>query len=62
MFCEHLKSQGAILEPLGGSIFLGSSKTRTALGEYAFSIKAEILRSAGLEAVKSGCLRNTHGA
>ena len=61
-FWEHLESEGAMLEPLGGSNFLGAPKTRTALGEYAFSFQAQIVQSAGLEALKSGCLRNTHGA
>ena len=62
MFFKHAKSKGAIWEPFGRSKFLGASKTRTALEEYAFSMQAKILHSAGLESLKSGCRRNTHGA
>ena len=48
MFCEHLKSQGASLEPLGGSNFLGASKSRTALTEYTFFVLTKMLKCMGL--------------
>ena len=48
MFCEHLKSQGAIWEPFGGSNFLRASKTRTAPKEYAFFVLTKILKCTGV--------------
>ena len=55
MFCEHLKSQGAIWEPFGGSNFLGASKSRTALKEYASFALTKILKFMGLGRPKYIC-------